>query len=290
MKTTFFTLFALLIVSLTANSQSLPSESPKASLTQRVGLSDIKISYSRPNVKEREIFGTLVPYGEVWRTGANYPTKIEFTDTTFIEGKYKLPPGSYALYTIPHPDTWTIIFSSNTGLWGSYGYQETDDALRIDVQANNKAAFHESFTIQFTDLAQEKARVQLNWDKTEVSFEVGVDIQHRVISYIEQKIAAEDTTGSKWTYYWLGADYLLKKDTSLELALAWINESMKQEEVWLNYWTGAEVNAKLGNYQEAVNLGNRAIEIGSTEENKIYFPYAETYKKQIKIWAKEASR
>lgn len=289
MKTALFPLFVLLIVVSTAHSQSLPSESPKASISQRVGLSDIKISYSRPNVRERQIFGTLVPYGEVWRTGANYPTKIEFTDTTFIQGKHKLPPGSYALYTIPYPNKWTVIFSTNTGLWGSYGYQEKDDALRIEIQPDNNAAFHESFTIQFTDLAHDKARIQLNWDKTEVSFEVSIDIQQRVITSINQKIAEEDTSRSKWTYYWMGADYLLKKDTSLDLALAWITESMKLEEVWLNYWTGAEVNAKLGNYKEAVRLGNRAIEIGSKEENKPYFPYGETYRKQIEIWSKELS-
>lgn len=279
----------LMLLSTLAEAQNLPSESPAATIIQRVGLSDVKITCSRPNVNGRQIFGTLVPFDQIWRTGADYPTRITLADTTFFQGGlHSLPPGEYALYTIPSRAKWTIIFSSNTRLWGAYGYSAKDDVLRFEVPVDTNAPFSESFTISFTHLFHDSAQIQLEWANTRVAFGISVDITQRVLNFIQTQIALEDTNNTNWRYYWIGAGFLLKENTRLHLALEWAEKSVDMHNYWFNCWTLAEVHAKLGQYDRAVEAGNKAVTNGTLPENAPYFPYQQVYLRQIETWKKKS--
>ncbi len=282
-----YSLVSIIFFSLTFHQelfgQRIPADSPKSLLVQRVGLTDITINYSRPNVKGRKIFGGLIPYHEVWRTGADLPTFITFKDTTFVEGKQnRLLPRKYALYTIPGPDKWIIVFSKDTGLWGAYGYAEKDDALRVEVKSDSSNRFTETFQVDFTDLTANTANIVLQWEKTRVGFHISVDITQRILSYVKE---SEGKKGKPdWWIYWSGAKYLLANDLDVNLALEWINKSLEIRPSDVSMWTKAQILAAMKNYKGAIEMGEKAIETGTSKENAPYFPYESVYRMEIEKW------
>src|SRR6267154_6120359 len=156
----------------------LPRDSQHAKVIQRVGITDITINYHRPLVKGRKVWGGLVPYGQVWRAGANENTTIEFTDPVTIEGK-PLPKGTYGLHMIPGESEWTVIFSKNSSSWGSFTYDQAEDALRGMVKPQT-AEFHEALTYDFDDVSPDASVVTLRWEKVAVPFKVGVNT-HEIV-------------------------------------------------------------------------------------------------------------
>jgi hypothetical protein len=174
----FLFLLLITIASVVISAQSLvldlPLRSQYAEVTQRIGVSTITIKYSRPLVNERKIWDGLVPYGKVWRTGANTNTRISFSDPVTIEGK-PLDRGTYGLHTIPNAGEWTIIFSKNSTSWGSFTYDQMEDALRVNVKSK-PAVSHNALTFEFDELQPESAVVALKWEKIEVPFKVAVDV------------------------------------------------------------------------------------------------------------------
>src|ERR1051325_3156493 len=148
-----------------------PDASQHATITQRVGLTNVTVDYSRPNMRGREIFGGLVPYGKVWRTGANESTKIKFSDAVKIGGK-EAAAGEYSFFTIPDREEWTIILSKNTKLWGAYDYKEDTDAVRVTAKPAALSDPVESFTIGFDNLKDDGATIALEWEKTRVPVEL----------------------------------------------------------------------------------------------------------------------
>jgi hypothetical protein len=155
-----------------ATELNIPRLSQRASVTQRIGLTDITINYHRPAVGGREIWGKTVPYGKVWRAGANENTTITFSDGVTVEGK-PLAAGTYGLHTIPDKDQWTIIFSKNATSWGSFSYDEKEDALRVNVKPHAAEAF-EALTYTFDDVKPDSAVATLRWEKLAVPFQIGV--------------------------------------------------------------------------------------------------------------------
>lgn len=274
-------LILLVLLSASLQAQDLPSESPRSKVTQKVGFGDIIISYSRPNAHGRKIFGGLVPFDSVWRTGANYPTFVHLSDTTYIENNTTaLFPGKYALYTIPQKDKWTIIFSRDTTLWGSYGYQQKNDALRVEVPVSTTQPYTETFGIQFINVQDDETHVSLAWENTGVSFRMHVDIQQRVLERIERGIREKP----EWSIYWSGASYLLEHNLDLNLALEWSERSIELYPWWGNLWVQAELYAALGNFEKAVESGEKALESGMTGENAPYFSYQLAYQEEIDKW------
>src|SRR5712671_7531969 len=156
----------------------LPRDSQHAKIIQRVGITDITVNYHRPLVKGRKVWGGLVPYGQVWRAGANENTTIEFTDPVTIEGK-PLPKGTYGLHMIPGESEWTVIFSRNSTSWGSFTYDQVEDALRVTVKPQ-AAEFHEALTYDFDDVGPDSSIVTLRWEKVAVPFKVGVNT-HEIV-------------------------------------------------------------------------------------------------------------
>src|ERR1041385_1766393 len=198
---------------------ALPLKSQRAEVSQRIGLTEITVRYHRPLVNGRKIWGDLVPYGKVWRTGANVIPTITVSDPVTIEGM-PLDRGTYGLHTIPSPDQWTIVFSKNSTSWGSFTYDQSEDALRVTVKPR-PSEMHEALTFDFDDLQPDSALVTLKWEKLAVPFRVAVDVHA-----VARTRIAEQLRGQRrwmWNSWNDAADYLLSQKIALDDALAYAN-------------------------------------------------------------------
>ena len=258
--------------------QRFPAESPKASLTQRIGYCEVEISYSRPRVRGREIWDVLVPYGKVWRTGADYPTFVSVSTDVKIEGE-ALAAGRYAFYTIPNAERWTVIFSRNTELWGAFGYSADDDALRVEVTPE-ASTWTESFTIELRDVTARSAVLALSWADVSVPIRVTTEIHDELMRRVQETIEAGKD--QDWGFYWRASKYLLENGRDLEQASAWIDKSLEFEGNWMNLWTRAEVYAAQGEREKALELGSKALEVCQQEAR--FCPYVKTYKARMDEW------
>src|SRR6266704_3185245 len=162
---------------------NIPRVSQRGSVTQRIGMTDITINYHRPAVSGREIWGKTVPYGKVWRAGANENTTIAFSDDVMVEGK-PLAAGTYGLHTIPDKDQWTIIFSKNATSWGSFSYDEKEDALRVSAKPHAAESF-DVLTYVFEDVKEDSAAATLRWEKLAVPFRISVDVKAVVLKSVK---------------------------------------------------------------------------------------------------------
>ncbi len=276
-------LTTITIVATPSAGQRFPAASPKASVAQRVGFCDVDISYHRPRVRGREIWGGLVPFGEVWRTGADYPTVISFSSPVSIEG-VPLKAGRYALYSIPNEERWTIIFSRNTELWGAFGYEAGDDALRVGVRPV-QSSWTESFTIELVDVRDDTAELTLRWEEIAVPIRLRVDVHEEIVNGVLQAI--ERGENMDWGMFWKGARYLLEHGRDLGTAMAWIEESIALDKNWMNTWTQAGLLAAQGEPRRAVVVGSEALEL--CRESQPYCAYQKTYARQLADWAAEAN-
>jgi tetratricopeptide (TPR) repeat protein len=237
----------------------LPLRSQSAEVTQKIGVTDITIKYSRPLVNARKIWDGLVPYGKVWRTGANTNTTITFSDPVMIEGK-TLDRGTYGLHTIPNANEWTIIFSKNSTSWGSFTYDEAEDALRITVKPK-PADMHNALTFEFDELQPDSAVVALKWEKIEVPFKITVDVHERVRESLKKQLR----TLSRYT--WISwndaANYLLAEKIDLNDALAYADRSIENEDRFENEITKSKVLTALNRQSEAAAAQKKALDIAT---------------------------
>jgi tetratricopeptide (TPR) repeat protein len=202
-----------------------PVLSPRSTLTQVVGVADVTIDYSRPSMRGRKIMGGLVPFGVVWRTGANASTKISFTDDAMLDGN-KVPAGEYALYTLPGKDEWAIILSKNLGAGGNY--PEGEDVIRFAVKPMKSSETIQSFTIDITDLKQNSANVQLAWENTVVKFKMEFDADTKIMSEIDKAMA--DMQQRNANVYFQAANYYFGNGKDMQKALQWVNKSIELNE------------------------------------------------------------
>src|SRR6478672_11699275 len=203
----------------------LPRPSQHAALTQRIGITDVTINYHRPLVKGRKIWDGVVPYGQVWRAGANENTTIAFTDPVTIEGK-ALPKGTYGLHMIPGENEWTVIFSKNSTSWGSFTYDQTEDALRVTVKPQT-AEFHEALTYDFDDVRPDSSVVTLRWEKVAVPFKVGVNTHEIVAQNLHNQLRG--LAQYSWAGWDDAANYFLQEKIDLEEALTYSDKSIQNE-------------------------------------------------------------
>ncbi len=237
----------------------LPETSQKAVVQQRLGVTDITISYHRPLVNGRKIWGVLVPLGEVWRAGANENTTIEVTTPVLIEGK-PLPVGTYGLHMIPNADSWTIIFSKMATAWGSYTYTEAEDALRVTVKPRENP-MEEALEYEFEDLKPDSVLVTMKWEKLAVPFRVSVTDAETVLPSIRSQLRGRDKW--QWASQNEAAQYCLTKKINLEEALTWADQSIQLEERFENLTTKANLLKALNKPDEARAVSERALEISS---------------------------
>ena len=217
-------LLALAAVSASAQQLNLPRPSPNAKVSQTIGVTEVSIQYSRPGIKGRTIWGDLVPYNEVWRTGANENTTITFSTPVKVGGK-ELPAGTYGLQTIPTTGDWTVIFSKDAELWGAFNYKPENDALRIQVKPE-PAEFEERMGFEFEDVTDNSAKVVLRWEKIAVPFTVEVDTA---------KLVSESARASlRWQNPYQAANYCIQNNTCLEEAGRWLDASIALQENFTN--------------------------------------------------------
>ncbi len=236
---------------------NLPALSPASTVTQKVGLGEITIDYSRPSVKGRKIFGGLEPFGSVWRTGANSATKITFSTPVKIEGN-ALPAGSYALYSIPDAAEWTVIFNKVTGEWGAYSYKQENDALRVKVKPVALAQLVETFTIDVNDIRPDSATLNLTWEKTRVPVKLQFDIVKDVVAQIDAVMAAGGTIPPG--VYFASAQFYYENNLDLKKARTWIEAATAGDKApfYMLHWK-AKILAKLGDKDAAVAAARQSI-------------------------------
>jgi hypothetical protein len=228
----------------------LPKLSPTVTLKQNVGLTDIDLVYSRPGVKGREIFGKMIPFGSVWRTGANESTKITFSTPVKLNGT-EIPAGAYALYTIPGEHEWTIIVYKDTSLWGAYGYDQKNDLVRIPATAVKLADPVETFTIDINDIRTESATLNLIWEKTRVPVKLEFEAINKALAQIEAALA---TAGQKsGGFYYNALEFCIMNGVALQKAVAWADQGIAQnpKSGWVIY-EKACLLAKLGDKPGAI--------------------------------------
>jgi hypothetical protein len=232
----------------------------KSIITQDVGKTAVSITYSRPNANGREIFGALVPYGEVWRTGANQATTIELgTDVTL--GEHNVAKGRYSLFTIPGEDSWTIILNTLPDQFGAFSYDAATDLLRFDVPVESQAVHVETFEIGFTHVANNTATIDLSWANSRVSIPISVTDESNNAE-IQAEIDRDIIGGAEpnWGNYGEAARFYVKQDKDLATAVVWYDKcnELNPEAFWI-YYEKARLLAKLGRKDEAVAAANAGI-------------------------------
>jgi hypothetical protein len=260
----FIAALAVLIAGLEAIAQTpqspplpllrLPRVSPGAKVTQMIGLSEVTIYYHRPGVKGREIWGKLLPYGEVWRAGANEPTLFTFSDEVTIQGK-KLPAGTYRFVTFPGQKEWTIIFNSEVKNWGTM-YEAKYDTLKFTVMPE-AGPNEEWLSFSLTDLTPSSARVVLAWEKVRLGFK----IEFNTLGKIQASVG-------NWQILNAAARYALTDKVYTSEAMVWVERSIAAEKNATNLGTKAELLAAAGKIKEALSMAEEALALGKAKDPK----------------------
>ena len=253
--------FMCSVAQLTMAQITAPAPSPAATVMQRVGLADVTVSYSRPSMKGRKIFGDLLPFDKIWRTGANSPTKITFSDTVSVEGT-KLAPGDYALYTIPGASEWTVIIGKNIKAQAQ-DYKDDQQAARFKVKPQTLCAPVETFTIDFTDVTLGAANIQLSWETTGVKFKISNDYDAKVMADIKQKTENNTT-------YFQAANYYYETNRDLKQALEWINKATEKGGMFYQVHLKAKIQQKMGDCKGAIETANKSLELAKAAKNDDY--------------------
>jgi hypothetical protein len=280
MKKIIFVL-AMIIANYAIEAQvKTPQASPKSTLTQVVGLTNVEIVYSRPSSKGRDVFNNLVPFGKLWRTGANENTTITFSDDVVIDGK-TLAKGKYALYTTPRADNWEIVFYSETSNWGN---PETWDEAKVALRTNAKPEMLgrnvESFTIGINNLDNNFAHLELSWEKTLVAIKFEVPTQKTATASIE-KVLAGPAAGD----YYSSAQYLFQSNGDLTKALTYIDKAldMNKDKPFYYFRLKSLIQAKKGDKKGAIESAKISLAAAEAAKNQ---DYVKMNKDSIAEWSK----
>ncbi len=271
MKKIFITAFAVSTL-LFAEAQTLttPQSSTTQTIKQNFGLSFIELTYSRPGVKERKIFGDLVPFGKLWRTGANTANIITFGDTVFINGT-KIAPGKYGLFSIPDKNIWTLIVSKQLNVTSPEAYKQDQDVVKVDVKPMNLNEKMETLTMQFANINPGSCDLQILWDNTTVSLPITTDTEGKMKVQIDQMMKMDNRP------YYNTAVYYINNGKDLNQALTWLNKAIELEpDVLRNHYQRANVLAKMGKKEEAKTAAKKGIEMARAQKNDNFVKMYET--------------
>jgi hypothetical protein len=256
----------------------LPRISPNASLSETVGYTIITVNYCRPAVKERIIWGGLVPYNQVWRTGANEATTIQFTTDVTVGGN-KVPAGRYSLFTIPTEDEWTVILNKTDKQWGAFNYKEAEDLLRFKVKPS-KGFFTERLQFSFSNLTDASTYLVLNWENLQISFKIEVDVAGQAYLKIKEAIASKP---DRWQNYTEGANFAYENGVYLDEARQWADKAISFGPNYTPYFVKAKVLFKQNKFKEALNTLDKCREVGRTDKNwDTFISQVDLLEKQIK--------
>jgi hypothetical protein len=255
-----------------AKSQALkvPAASPTQTLKQAFGLGEITVEYSRPSAKGRIVYGDVVPFGKVWRTGANSSTKITFTDDVKIDGK-DLKAGTYAIYTIPNKEIWDIMFYKDLTLGGNVAdYKAENEVLRIQAKPILLGNKVETFTMNIANITAKTASLELDWENTKISIPVSVEIESRIMKAIETNVIKDSRP------YYQAASYYYENNKDLKLAFEWVNKAL--ETYPKAYWImllKAKIQLKLNDKKGAIASANQVILLATEDKDDNYIKQGE---------------
>jgi tetratricopeptide (TPR) repeat protein len=259
-------ILCILFFSLNSNAQlKTPAPSPTQTLDQAFALSNIKIEYSRPSIKGRIVFGELVPFGKVWRTGANASTKITFGDDVKIEGM-PLAAGTYAMYSIPNKDSWDIMFYKDVKLGGDVAnYKVENEVLKVKVKPTVLANKVEAFTMNVADITATSANIELTWEQTRVAIKITAEIDATIMKNIETLVVKDSRP------YSAAATYYYDNDKDLKQALEWANKAFEANPK--AYWTlhlKAKIQLKMKDYVVAIATAEQSKALATADKDDAY--------------------
>lgn len=266
LSTMFSLMFLFFVISITAQQNlTTPQASQKASVSQRVGLTDIEVVYHRPAVNNRVVWGGIVPYDQVWRAGANENTTISFSTDVTVENK-KVAAGTYGLHMIPTKNSWTIILSKDNAAWGSFFYNEKNDAVRFTVNpvAND---FQEWLSYSFDELSARSTTLTLKWEKLSVPIKIEVDVNETVIASMEKELTG--IPGFFWQGWNQIALYALTNNYNMEHASAWVERSIGINKNLTNLMTKSLILESTGKSQEADKIKKEAFALPGIDETQV---------------------
>ncbi len=280
----FFSLFiGIFFITLYSFGQRLntPTLSPISKISQEIGLTEIQLEYSRPSAKGRSVFGGLVPYDKIWRTGANASTNITFNESAIVGGN-SIEKGTYALYTIPGVEQWTIIIHSNITLRSLAGnaYKPKDDVFRFTVKPQQLNQYTETFTMQFTDLKTNSSNLQLLWEHTLVNIPIAVEVDKHIAKQMSEFLQHPEKIPPRT--YFEAAQYYLNNNKDLNEALHWINAAMGKSENNFRYGLlKAKIQAKSGDEKSAIVTIEQAHTWAKTVKNANYIDQTALFKASL---------
>jgi hypothetical protein len=254
----------------------MPAPSPTQTNKQDFGMGSIELTYSRPAAKGRKIFGDLVPYNKIWRTGANAATRIRFTDAVEVGGK-KIDSGTYVIYTIPNIDKWEIILNKGTGNWGTSGYKESEDVARFKVEPVKMKPRLESFTMQFAEVKPESCELHIMWDKTVVIIPVKEDIRDKLRAQVEAALQTDKKP------YWQAAQFYNEYDNNKNKALENCSKAIAADPkaYWI-YLYKAKIQRDMGDTNGAIESSKKSLELATADKNDDYIKMNEALLKELK--------
>ncbi|MBL0183990.1 MAG: DUF2911 domain-containing protein [Chitinophagaceae bacterium] len=254
----------------------MPAPSTTQTVKQEFGIGSIELTYSRPSAKGRKIFGELVPYNKLWRTGANAATKIVLTEPLEIGGK-RIDTGTYVLYTIPGIDSWDIIFNKGLKNWGTDGYKESEDVARIRVEPMKMKEKMETFTIVFANIKPESCEMHIMWEKTDVGITVKADFRDKVRAQIEAAMQTDKKP------YWQAAQFYNEYDTNLPKALENVTKAIAENDKAYWMWIyKAKIQKELGDKEGALASSKKSMELAKEAKNDDYVKINQDFQKGLK--------
>jgi hypothetical protein len=265
MKPSPFLTVAIILLAMNGYGQITPQPSSSQTITQQFGLGTITLTYSRPNVKGRKIFGYVEPYDKVWRTGANSATVIRFSDDVSIEGHH-VPAGEYGLFSVPGEKEWTIILSNKPKQWGAYSYSPADDFLRFTVQPMKLKQPEETFTLQFTDMYPTSGELHLMWENTALAIHLTCDIDAKVMARIDSAMQTDKKP------YYDAVIYYWNNNKDMNKALEWANQLEKipgMPPMVAKLWT-ARVLLKKGDKASAITTAQEGVKAANEMKSDEY--------------------
>jgi tetratricopeptide (TPR) repeat protein len=274
-------LFAVTLCSAQSTQLDLPLQSQHAIVTQRLGVTDITINYHRPLANSRKVWGGLVPYGQVWRAGANENTTITFSDPVTIEGQ-QLAAGTYGLHMIPNEDQWTIIFSKMHTAWGSFSYDQKEDVLRVTVKPQ-ATELHNALVYDFDKLEPDSTVVTMSWDKVAAPFKVAVNLPQTVEASLHNQLRG--LSQYTWDAWDDAATYLVDNKMDLNQALQYEDKSIQNEERFENLMTKSRILDAMGQKDQATVARNKALAMGNAQQLYGYARQLQRQKKQDEAFA-----
>ncbi len=277
MKKILLSTLALVGFTLLSNAQvKMPAPSPTQTVKQEFAIGTITLVYSRPAAKGRKIFGDLVPYNKIWRTGANAATKISFSEPVEMDGK-KVDTGTYVLYTVPAVDSWEIVLNKGLSNWGTDGYKESEDVMRFKVPTGRVKNKIESFTMEFTNVLPTSCALEIKWEKTAVVIPIAANFKEKVRAQIDAAMKTDKKP------YWQAAQFYNEYDSNLPMALENVTKAIGENDKAFWMWIyKAKIQKDMGDKTGAMASSQKSLELATEAKNDDYVKMNKDLQKSLR--------